>query len=234
MRSYAVLLALLSISLPATLLPAKAQGVLIIPATEPFQTYIPEDMENSENMDGSEMEHSSGMQHSEGENGMGMGVGKEGNMGGDMNMAPVSEPGQSAFAAIAEIVAKLDADPETDWSMVDITALREHLRDMDIVTLNSKASANDIEGGIEFIITGDENTIPSIQRMVTAHAQTMGGKDGWEYSTTVLPNGASMSVSVPPSDMAKLKALGFYGVLALGAHHQAHHWAMATQGGTHN
>jgi hypothetical protein len=38
-----------------------------------------------------------------------------------------TEPGQGAFAAIAEIIALLEADPNTDWSKVDITALREHL-----------------------------------------------------------------------------------------------------------
>ncbi len=226
MRSYVLFFTLLSLSPSAALLPAKAQGVLTIPATEPFQTYIPEDEEHMQNMGGSEMEHSSRMQHAEGEGGMKMGM--------DMQMAPVSEAGQSAFAAIAEIVATLNADPDTDWSKVNIAALREHLRDMDIVTLNSKASANDVEGGIEFIVTGDENTIPSIQRMVAAHAQTMSGKEGWNYTTTMLPDGASMVVNVPAPDMAKLKALGFYGVLALGAHHQAHHWMMATKGGAHN
>ncbi len=47
------------------------------------------------------------------------------------------EPGQSAFAAIQEIVAILEADPETDWSRVNIEALRNHLADMDNVTLRA-------------------------------------------------------------------------------------------------
>ena len=37
------------------------------------------------------------------------------------------EAGESAFAAIQEIVALLNADPKTDWSKVDIDALRQHL-----------------------------------------------------------------------------------------------------------
>ncbi len=41
------------------------------------------------------------------------------------------EPGQGAFATIAEIVALLTSDPKTDWSKVDIAGLREHLIDMD-------------------------------------------------------------------------------------------------------
>src|SRR5438046_3161300 len=45
-------------------------------------------------------------------------------------MSAPREPGQSAFAAIQEIVALLEADPGTDWTKVDIEALRRHLVDM--------------------------------------------------------------------------------------------------------
>ncbi|MCC2098329.1 MAG: hypothetical protein KDJ29_15640, partial [Hyphomicrobiales bacterium] len=41
------------------------------------------------------------------------------------------QPGQSAFAAIQEIVEILEADRSTDWSKVNIPALRQHLIDMD-------------------------------------------------------------------------------------------------------
>ncbi|RTM12059.1 MAG: hypothetical protein EKK33_18550, partial [Bradyrhizobiaceae bacterium] len=46
-----------------------------------------------------------------------------------------TQPGQDAFAAIQEIVQILEADPHTDWSKVNIDALREHLVDMSNVTL---------------------------------------------------------------------------------------------------
>ena len=59
-------------------------------------------------------EHSAGMTHGHHE------MTDEGSGG----VVP-SEPGQSAFAAIQEIVAMLDSDPETDWSKVDIEALRQ-------------------------------------------------------------------------------------------------------------
>ena len=39
-------------------------------------------------------------------------------------------PGQDAFGAIQETVSLLEADPATDWSKVNIAALREHLIDM--------------------------------------------------------------------------------------------------------
>lgn len=48
--------------------------------------------------------------------------------------------GQAAFAAIAEIVAGLVADPATDWNHVDIEALRQLVSDLDNVTLCSKVA----------------------------------------------------------------------------------------------
>ena len=51
-----------------------------------------------------------------------------------------THPGQEAFGTIQEIVRILEADPITDWSKVNIGALREHLIDMDEVTLRARAS----------------------------------------------------------------------------------------------
>ena len=48
-------------------------------------------------------------------------------------------PGQEAFGTIQEIVRILEADPATDWSKVNIAALREHLIDMDEVTMRADA-----------------------------------------------------------------------------------------------
>jgi len=51
-----------------------------------------------------------------------------------------TSPGQEAFGTIQEIVRMLEADPSTDWSKADIAVLREHLIDMNEVTLRAKAS----------------------------------------------------------------------------------------------
>ena len=48
--------------------------------------------------------------------------------------------GQEAFGAIQEVVQVLEADPTTDWSKVNIAALREHLIDMNEVTLRAVAT----------------------------------------------------------------------------------------------
>src|SRR5271166_2493744 len=49
--------------------------------------------------------------------------------------AVATQPGQAAFAAIQEIVQILVDDPKTDWSRVNIDALRQHLIDMNNMTL---------------------------------------------------------------------------------------------------
>ncbi|WP_269585427.1 hypothetical protein [Roseibium sp. Sym1] len=145
------------------------------------------------------------------------------------------EPGQSAFAAIQEIVALLDADPQTDWSAVDIAALRSHLVDMSNVTLHAKVQSTLLDDGYRFVVTGDGGVRDSIQRMVTAHAATMGGVRGFSYETETTPDGAVMIVRAgKPSDLQMLAGLGFIGVMTLGAHHQEHHLAIASGHSPHD
>lgn len=139
-----------------------------------------------------------------------------------------TEPGQGAFAAIQEIVQILMDDPSTDWSKVNITALRQHLVDMDNVTLHAQVKATPVDQGMRFDITGSGNVRDSIRRMVKAHAATMNGVYGFSYQTTPRPDGAVMTVHAStPAGAQKLKALGFIGVMTLGAHHQMHHLAIA-------
>src|SRR5271163_2225443 len=84
-------------------------------------------------------------------------------------------PGQDAFGAIQEIVAILDSDPKTDWSKVNLEALRQHLIDMNEVTLKAEATLKQIDGGLEIAVTGGDRTLAAIQRMIPAWAQTMNG-----------------------------------------------------------
>ena len=146
-----------------------------------------------------------------------------------------TEGGQSAFAAIAEIVALLEADPKTDWSKVDIEALRQHLIDMNNVTLLANVKENDQGNSVEFQVTGTGPVTDSIRRMVMAHAMTMNGVDGWNYVAKEIEGGANLTVTPPDSaSKAKLKGLGFIGVMASGMHHQQHHWMIANGQNPHN
>jgi hypothetical protein len=136
--------------------------------------------------------------------------------------------GQDAFGAIQEIVQILDADPNTDWSKVDLEALRQHLIDMNEVTLGAEAAAKEIDAGLEIAVTGTGRTLAAIQRMVPAWAQTMNGYKGWSTNTASLPNGELLTVTATdPKEIQHIRGLGFIGLLVSGSHHQPHHLAMA-------
>ncbi len=198
---------------PATLAAALATTLTLAPLTPAFgqqaaaPAHDPANMSDMANMDMSHM--------------------KPG-MGGDAAMqSGPQEPGQSAFATIAEIVALLDADPKTDWSKVSIDTLWAHLKDMDRVFTEASASTEPTADGARFTVTGPPEAIGAIRRMVMAHSMVMQGVDGWQYKATPTDSGAIMQVSVPPADKARLLALGFAGVMASGMHHQTHHWMLA-------
>jgi hypothetical protein len=107
-----------------------------------------------------------------------------------------SETGQAQFAAIAKIVTLLRDDPETDWTQIDIKALRDHLVDMDNVT--TKASAERTVDGltVTFVITGDDLVTASIQRMVLAHSPMLQRSSEWTVIAEEQNGGATMLVRV--------------------------------------
>ena len=105
-------------------------------------------------------------------------------------------PGQDAFGTIAEIVQMLQADPATDWSKVNIRRLREHLIDMNEVTLRAAASERMLDNGIEIAVTGEGRTLAAIKRMVPAHVHEL-AEIGWNAKTEDLPNGVKLTV--PPA-----------------------------------
>ena len=143
-------------------------------------------------------------------------------------LQPATEAGQSAFAAIGEIVLALDADPDTDWSKVDIAGLREHLVDMELVFTDAAVGTFEVENGLRFVVTGTGKTKGAIQRMGFAHSGIMNGSGDWTFTPEEHDTGVALTVTTKAGDMAKLRALGFFGIMALGMHHQDHHWMMAT------
>jgi hypothetical protein len=137
-------------------------------------------------------------------------------------------PGQGAFGAIQEIVRILDADPKTDWSKVDLEALRQHLIDMNEVTLKADTVAKPVDGGLEIAVTGSDRTLIAIQRMVPAQAREINGLNGWGAKAEPLPNGVLLTVTAAdPKEAQHIRGLGFIGLLVSGSHHHPHHLAMA-------
>jgi hypothetical protein len=143
-------------------------------------------------------------------------------------------PGQDAFGTVQEIVRILDADPDTDWSKVDIEALRQHLIDMNEVTLNAKAVATPVDGGARYEVSGEGRTLEAIRRMVPAHTHEIDGTSGWTVKAEPAATGVVLTVTAAdPRQAARIRGLGFIGIMAQGSHHQMHHLAMARGGFSH-
>jgi hypothetical protein len=140
-------------------------------------------------------------------------------------------PGQDAFGAIAEVVRLLDADPGTDWSKVNLERLRQHLIDMNEVVLRSEVKQSPVPAGVVMDVTGSGRTQQAIRAMLVPHAAELGAMPGLAAKAEPITGGVRLTVtSTKPDDaraVARLRGLGFAGLLALGAHHGPHHLAMA-------
>jgi hypothetical protein len=140
-------------------------------------------------------------------------------------------PGQDAFGAIAEVVRLLDADPATDWSTVDVERLRQHLIDMNEVVLRSAVAQTTVPGGVAMDVTGTGRTEQAIRAMVVPHAAELDRMPSYAARTDTIPGGVRLTVVARrPEDakvVARIRGLGFAGLLTEGAHHQPHHLAMA-------
>ena len=145
-----------------------------------------------------------------------------------------SETGQSQFVAIAEIVSLLRNDPETDWSQVEIKALRDHLVDMDNVTTKALVERTVDELSATFLITGDEVAAASIQRMVLAHSPMLQQSSDWSVLAQEQEGGAKMMIQASSEDaFNQVLGLGLFGLMTIGAHHQQHHLMIATRQSPH-
>ncbi len=139
-----------------------------------------------------------------------------------------TEAGQGAFATITEIVQLLQNDPATNWSKVDISALQSHLLDMQQVTLQTKVSSQYTANQVIFTVQGSGDTVASIQAMVPAHIREIATTTPWQSKVQNIASGVILQMTAEDTyQLQKLKALGFYGVMATGAHHQAHHFLLA-------
>jgi hypothetical protein len=194
-------------------------GAAIVAASAYALAQMPDHAQMHERMMSSQMPQ--GMQGVHGQ------IGSRGMMMGTGMTGRPSVAGQDAFGTIQEVVQILEGDPTTDWSKVNIAALREHLIDMDEVTLRAVATEHALDNGVEIAVIGDGRTLEAIKRMVPAHAGEL-KKIGWNANTEELPNGVKLVVTTTDAKQAiKLKAFGFMGLMVQGGHHQLHHLMMA-------
>jgi len=143
----------------------------------------------------------------------------------------LTEPGNDAFGTIQEVIQKLNSDPNTDWSKVNIEALRVHLVDMNDMTLNVEViSQSDIPNGLKAVI---EPTTPrannALERVFKAHPNQLKSETGWDMKVTKTEKQYTIEVTTSnKKDIDKIRGLGYIGLMAYGAHHQPHHWMMAS------
>lgn len=141
------------------------------------------------------------------------------------------QSGQGAFGAMAEVVRTLEADPATDWTKVDMERLRQHLIDMDEVVLRAAVKGTQVPGGLSMNVTGTGRTIQSIRAMVIPHTAELDAMPAWSAKAEPIPDGVRVIVVArDPGDaktVARIRGLGFAGLLVQGGHHAPHHLAMA-------
>ena len=144
---------------------------------------------------------------------------------------PLAHTGQEAFATIGEVARLLERDSTTDWSRVNLEALRQHLIDMDEVTLHSSIVQRPVERGIAADVTGTGRTESAIRRMLVAHSAAMRmTMTDVDWQTEEIAGGIRWTVTSRTGDpriIARLRGLGAIGLLTLGDHHATHHLAIA-------
>jgi len=142
-----------------------------------------------------------------------------------------TQAGQGAYAAVAEVVRILEADSTTDWSKVNLEALRQHLIDMNAVTLSSLVAQTSVAGGARFDVTGEGRTGSAIRRMLTAHASVLDRLPAYRSQVVEIPGGVRLTVVARKagdgSTEARIRGMGFIGLLTVDAHHTTHHLALA-------
>ena len=151
---------------------------------------------------------------------------------GASTAATASAPaGQDAFAALSAVIAALEADSTTDWSKVNIEALRQHLIDMDFVTMRSEVAQRVVPGGIQMDVTGTGRTLLAIRRMAVSHTNMLDQSAEYHATAAEIPGGARLTVTAKNAAdtqmVARIRGLGFAGIMTEGDHHARHHLALA-------
>lgn len=149
----------------------------------------------------------------------------------------LTAPGNDAFAAIQEVVQHLRADPKTDWRRVDLEGLRRHLVDMENTTLHvDVVEQKPIAGGVTFAVKPvTPRAAVSLDRTLGAHSGILKQETGWDFRARKKLDTWQVDVTSSKADeVAMIQGLGYIGIMALGSHHQPHHWQMAIGSNPHH
>jgi hypothetical protein len=152
---------------------------------------------------------------------------KQSNASSTVRSTVLQAPGESVFGAVQEAIRRLEADSTTDWSQVDVARLHQHLLDMHRVAVHvAVEEKTPIENGVRLRVRPTtEAARASLDRVLDAHPHMLKQEAGWSM-TVEEADGAYVlrTTTDDPADTAKIRALGYMGLLAYGQHHQRHHW----------
>jgi hypothetical protein len=102
---------------------------------------------------------------------------------------------------------------------------------MNEVVLRAEVKTSPMPGGLVMDVTGAGRTEPAIRAMVIPHSAELNQMPELAAKTEPTPGGVRLTVTARDAEdakaVARVRGLGFIGLLALGAHHQPHHLAMA-------
>ena len=153
-------------------------------------------------------------------------------MGNNTATTPVvlTESGTDPFATLQEVVTALEANPGTNWEKVNIEALRLHLVEMQDMTINVDVKHQYIDNGFQAVVTPTTNrAVKSLTRVLSGHPAQMKAETGWDMQVSNNDDIFTLTVvSKKAHEVAKIRGLGYIGVMSYGNHHQPHHWAMAS------
>lgn len=142
----------------------------------------------------------------------------------------LTESGNDAFGTMQEVLQNLLVDPETDWSKVNMEALRQHLVDMKNFTMDVDIiSKKPINAGVQVVLEPHNQRVrESLDRVFSAHPAQLKKETGWDMKIQKLNNQYIISITTDNSeDIVKIRGLGYIGIMTWGNHHQPHHWMMA-------
>jgi len=144
---------------------------------------------------------------------------------------PLTESGNDIFGAIQQVINQLEQNPNTDWSQVDLEALRQHLLDMKAFTEEVEVlSQSPIDQGIEIQVKPQSDlAIKALTNVLSKHPSMLKSEMGWDMIATQKDEYWVITCTTEKaSEVDKIRGLGYIGLLAAGAHHQLHHWMVAT------
>ncbi|MBL4761608.1 MAG: hypothetical protein JKY93_02795 [Gammaproteobacteria bacterium] len=150
--------------------------------------------------------------------------------------AILTESGTDPFATLQEVITALEAGPDTDWEKVNIEALRLHLVEMQDMTINVQVKQQRIDNGFQAVVTPTTNrAVKSLTNVLSGHPAQMKAETGWDMQVQNKRGIFTLTATTKKTqDVAKIRGLGYIGVMAYGNHHQPHHWAMASGDNPHN